>query len=403
MRLLRLLLCASLTLWASATLASPDEEGGGRDSLVVSLLTCSPGGEVYSLYGHTALRVRNVGNGADVVFNYGVFDFKAPHFVWRFVLGQCDYIVAAVPYAHFVSGYMERGSSVVEQRLGLSGREAWRLCSLLVENALPENCTYRYNYLTDNCTTRVRDMVARAVEGEIVWPETARPAGEGQTYRGMIHGFTEGHPWARLGDDLLLGSACDTLLTGWASLFLPYALSEGMRGAVVRDADGGERPLVVEESRLCPAQGGKAQRDAWGWLTPVAAAVMFVVLCLGALTAEMATGRMWWWLDAVVMTGIGLAGCLLCFMFFFSEHPTVDSNWQIWVLNPVPLVCMPWVVACAVRERRCGYHVWNVALLVLFLAFSAAIPQRFAQIMIPLAVGSLARSVSYCIHYKKKR
>ena len=62
-------------------------------SPAVSLLTCSPGSEVYEIYGHTAIRVVDA-RGIDVVYNFGMFSFDEPGFVYRFVKGETDHFVA---------------------------------------------------------------------------------------------------------------------------------------------------------------------------------------------------------------------------------------------------------------------------------------------------------------------
>ncbi len=389
--ILKPLLLLAFCLWGGVLRAQ-----GEGDSLEVSLLTCSPGEEVYSLYGHTALRVRSLGGGEDVVFNYGVFDFRSPHFVWRFILGECDYMVTCVPFGYFLSGYLERGSYVLEQTLSLSPQEAQRLLSALLDNLRPENRTYRYNYLTENCTTKVRDMIAASLEGSLV----LAPEQERKTYRGLMHEWTVGHPWAQLGDDMLLGSECDTLLTQWASLFLPFQLARGFDEAQVCDADGSLRPLVLDTKTLSnPLVHRPIEKKH---ITPLTASLLFLLICLIVGIVEALTRRQWWWFDILVMTGIGLSGCLLCFMFFFSEHPTVDSNWQIWLFNPLPLLSMPWVVVQAIRRRFCLYHWLNIAILASFLLFFPWIPQHFSEITLPLALGSLLRSLSYALSYIRK-
>lgn len=117
-----------------------------QDSLQISLLTCSPGTEIYSLFGHTALRVQNFSRNLDVVFNYGMFSFNTPHFIYRFIKGETDYQLGVIPYVYFEAEYAERGSSVYQQVLNLSAEEKQTLLHLLTENYLPENRTYRYNY-----------------------------------------------------------------------------------------------------------------------------------------------------------------------------------------------------------------------------------------------------------------
>lgn len=140
-----------------------------QDSLSVSVLTCTPGADLYAKFGHTALRVQNHTNQNDVVFNYGCFDGAANDFMWKFLLGQTDYLLEAEPYESFVARYGRMGNGVTEQTLNLSQEESLQLAYLLLENIRPENQQYRYMWLYDNCTERARNMVEHAVNGKIVY------------------------------------------------------------------------------------------------------------------------------------------------------------------------------------------------------------------------------------------
>ena len=125
----------------------------GHDSIRISLLTCAPGEEIYSLFGHTAIRYENPSQGIDVVFNYGLFSFNTPNFILRFSLGETDYQLGATDYAHFAAEYAFFGRSVWQQTLNLTEREKAELIRLLQENYRPENRVYRYNFFYDNCAT----------------------------------------------------------------------------------------------------------------------------------------------------------------------------------------------------------------------------------------------------------
>ncbi len=368
------------------------------DSLEVSLLTCSPGDQVWSLYGHTALRVRETSSDADIVFNYGIFSFNTPHFIWRFTLGECDYMVTAEPFADFARGYERRGSYILEQRLNLKQQEAQRLLYALLVNVQPGNCTYRYNYLTDNCTTKVRDAVANCIEGNVI---ISSPFDEPFTYRQAMHIYSAGHPWAELGNDILLGANCDTLVNDEAAMFLPFTLAMYFDSALIEDSSGEVRPMVVDVG-IAAGTFRQQTEEPYSGLTPRGVAIAFLCLCVLVAIIEFCTRRMWWGFDAVLMTAVGLSGCLLCFVFCFSLHPTLNSNWQIWVLNPLPLLCMPWVVARAVKHRRCAYHYLSAAFLTIFIVLSPWIPQVFCEIIVPLALSLLTRNVSYCIYYRRK-
>ena len=134
----------------------------GTPRLRVSLLTCGPGSEIYEYYGHSAIRVMRTDSAEfDLVFNYGVFDFDSDNFALRFALGETDYLCQCQPTKHFLASYERSGRFVDEQVLNLSQEEARRLFAALLDNAKPENATYRYNFFYDNCATRVRDIIEK--------------------------------------------------------------------------------------------------------------------------------------------------------------------------------------------------------------------------------------------------
>lgn len=368
------------------------------DSLDVSVITCSPGQEVYSLYGHTALRIRNYTRAHDWVFNYGVFDFNTPNFVWRFTLGQCDYTVEAVPFEYFCREYIQRGSEVIEQTLNINAKEKNQLLGLMALNMRPENRNYRYNFLTNNCTTRVRDQIEKAIDGNVVYLEREQR----MTYREILHEFTNEYPWAEQGNDILLGVNCDTVLSDRAAQFIPSYLMHYLDDAVIYDDMGNSRSLVADKHVLLQA-GDKGTVEKEFPLSPLEVGFAFLAFCLLLMGVEYWSHRMMWLIDIPIMLVHGLAGLLLWFVFFFSEHPTLDSNWQIWAFHPLGLLALPWVVKSAYKGKMCLYHYINIAILTLFVLFSAWIPQDFGDIVLPLALGLLVRSVSYHFSYTRNR
>ncbi len=367
------------------------------DSLEVGLLTCSPGTEVYALYGHTAIRVRSCApGGEDWVFNYGLFSFNRPHFIWRFALGECDYQVGAVPYRYFAEEYAGRGSSVYQQTLNLTAEEKARLWALLLDNMRPENREYRYNFFYDNCTTRARDRIEDAVDGEIVYPAQDTAC----TFRGIVHQYTADHPWAELGNDICLGAAADRPISAREEMFAPFRMLRYADGAVIRGADGRERPLVLSTHEVVKGRGVEAAAE---FPLPPSACAWLLVAVVAVLTAvERWRRACYWWLDVPVMALAGVIGLVVTFLFFFSVHPTVGTNWQVWVFNPVPLLAMPWVAYCGIKRRKTAYHACNAAVLMFFMIFSAFIPQDFCAVVVPLALALLLRSCSYVVSYCEK-
>ena len=373
----------------------------GQDSLRVTLLTCSPGPEVYSLYGHTAIRVQAPTDSLDEVFNYGVFNFRKPHFTWHFVLGQTDYMVQPIPWRYFTTDYERRGSSITEQELNLTTAEASRLLERLVENSQPENREYRYTYLYNNCTTKVRDMVEQVIVGRIQYPDTLPH----MTAREILHQYTAGHPWAQEGNDLLLGAEVDTILSERAAMFIPENMMHAFDGAFIINGKGDMRPLVRSKSVVLAANPSKAERagspsgSANGVkqefiLSPWQTCAAFGGLCIFIVLLEVWTKRRFWLWDVLLLILQGAAGILIAFMFFFSEHPAVGSNWQIWLLNPIYLLGIPFVIKSATRSKTTLWYAFYFAVLALFLLFSPWIPQVFAKITVPLALCLLTRPIS---------
>ena len=369
-----------------------------QDSIRVTLLTCSPGQEIYELYGHTAIRCQAPERGFDEVFNYGVFDMSKPHFAWHFVLGETDYMVQPIPWHYFVREYEERGSSITEQELNLTQAEARRLTNRLIENCLPGNCQYRYSFLYKNCTTMVRDMIEGAINGRIQYPDTLPH----QTAREILHRYTAEHPWAQEGNDLLLGAEVDTIMSAHAAMFIPDNLMRAFDGAFICTPRGDMRPLVKGKQTIAPfpipspkeegcfaAKSLPPRGEVWR------GALAFAALCLLILLLEVWTKHLFWLWDILLLLAQGTAGTLLTFMLLFSGHPAVDSNWQVWVFNPIAFVGVYLVIKAAIKRQPTRWYAFYFALLALFLLFSPWIPQVFAKITVPLAICLLTRPVSY--------
>lgn len=367
------------------------------DSIRVSLITCSPGHEVYQLYGHTALRCENFTRGMDVVFNYGIFSFSQPHFAWRFVLGQCDYMVMGTLWQQFPADYESRGSSITAQVLNLTPVEANRLFTNLLVNCQPENCTYRYNFLFGNCTTKVRDMIEQSIDGRIAYPSLP----EKMTFRQILHQYAPRGSWESEGNDFLLGASLDTVVTDRDAMFIPEYLMKMADQAQVYATDGSLRPLVKETRTLLEAR--PTEKTELLPIAPLWAGILLLVFNLMVALCEYRLHKMWWLWDIVLLLVQGGIGILLAFMLFFSSHPGVNSNWLLWPFTPLALVAIPWVVKAATRREKTRWHALHAAYLTLFVFFMPWIPQQFGRIVVPLALALLTRPLSYLAYYNKNK
>lgn len=366
------------------------------DSIRFSLLTCAPGTEIYSLFGHTAIRYENYTRRIDVVFNYGMFSFNTPNFIFRFVAGETDYQLGITPYSYFEAEYAMRGSSVYQQVLNLTQSEKERLLTILENNYLPENRIYRYNYFYDNCTTRARDKIEECIEGKVVYPDSL----SGKSYRGIVHEFTAGSPWDEFGIDLCLGAEADKEINKRQQMFSPFYMKYYASNAYVVDAGGTRRPLILDETKIVDVEPEEVQLGFV--LSPLMCGALFLALCVVMAWGQWKTQRIWWGWDIVLYGLQGLAGCIIAFLFFFSVHPTVGSNWLLILFNPIPLLYLPFMVYKAVKRKKDYYHVGNMVYLTLFITILPFCGQEFNLTVLPLALGLLVTSASHVLVWNKK-
>ena len=371
-------------------LALPGKATTLSDKAEISVLTCSPGKELYSLFGHTAIRVHDPEQDLDVVFNYGTFDFDTPHFYLKFAQGLLPYQLSTSHFQSFMYSYMMEERSVYSQRLQLDSLQRQKLFDLLLENYKPENRVYRYNYFYDNCTTRAKDMIEKAISGTVEF----EPIEGRKTYRSIVHQYTAGHPWSELGIDLCIGSQADKPIDTDGMMFAPFYLLDGLKTAGITRDDGSEESLISgTEMIVSPAH---VDNGAVSWPHPLLCAwVLFAI----ALVAGFFLRRKSWIVDSILFLMAGACGCVLAFLVLFSVHPAVSPNYLLFVFHPLHLFLgVPMTVYCGLKKTRPYYHYFNASLIGLFLILWLFLPQEFNNAVFPLALLLLLRSVSaiYC-------
>ena len=366
------------------------------DSVRISLLTCEPGSEIYALFGHSAIRYENPAKQEDWVFNYGMFSFKEPNFVMRFVKGETDYQLGVVPFRYFEAEYGMRGSSVYQQELNLTNAEKEKLAGLLFENYLPANRVYRYNYFYDNCTTRARDKIEESIQGKVVYPVSDRVI----SYRDILHEFTAGSEWSEFGIDLCLGSEADEPIDERKQMFAPFYMLAAARGALIHRADT-MMPFVRKETKIVDAV---LEDEPAFPLSPMACALLLLAVTVIIVGRGLYKGRQCLAWNVVMFLLQGLGGCIIAFLFFFSLHPTVGSNWLLILFNPLPLIYLPWLIGRGIKQQKDPYHVYNAVVLTSFILLMPFLPQEFNLTVLPLALNLLLLSVGHlCLYYRKRR
>lgn len=372
-----------------------------NDSLKASLLTCSPGQEIYEYYGHTALRIQNFTKKEDYVFNYGLFSFNTPNFVWRFIQGDCQYEIGATYTAEFLAYYAEQGRAVRELALNLSQNEAHRLLQALITNCKPENRKYQYNFFYNNCATKIRDQIEACLNGKIIYTQPVKE----QSLRDIVHEYCKEHPWSRFSQDLLLGAEADKRASREAQEFAPLYLEQDISTA--RTCVSNHIEALVSSSNELVTEHPTNQKAGFP-LTPKTCAIVLCILTICASIWErMHPGRTIWGYDLILLLAQGLTGCIIAFLFFFSAHPTVNSNWLILLFNPLPLLFLYSIIKAERRCKKSWYHTIAFGWISLFIIACPFIPQKINLETILIAFCLLIRSGNYLAisssTYKKKR
>ncbi len=289
------------------------------DSAKFSILTAGSGKEIYKVYGHTAIRFQD--QGRDLVYNYGMFDFDTPHFVWRFLQGENHYLLGREPFARFNQRYSMGGEKVTQQTLNLTSEELKVLFAALENNAQPENRAYLYNVFYDNCATRVYKILEACLDGGVVWhfdfPEAS--------FRSLIHEYNSTMPFSQMGIDLVFGTKADKIVTDKEQLFLPEKLMSAFAKAHKKNGDA----LISETTVLLPGRAIHNKRESlifhlvWGLMLLLAVYVRFI---------KKKWLRFW---RITLYTLLGLISTVVCFIAFFSIHPTVFPNLNLIWINPL--------------------------------------------------------------------
>ena len=382
-------LCASGVLDAAPVLPMPDEttDQQEQDSVRVSLVTFYPGSEPHNIWGHSEIRVQQ--GPIDLYFNYGVFDFQAPAFMWRFMLGETDYMCMPVPRAYATLGMEER--RMVEQELNLPQDRAIAVRDFLWNNAQPENRVYRYKFLSDNCSTRPRDIIEMAAGESLQYPAMGDTA---VTYRDILAHYCRNYAWEKFGIDLVLGWDIDTVIDQRATMFIPMLLMDAVAGATIT-TDSVTVPLVKATTvPIDKSTDGNVRPPTPWYISPIAVALLVLALTLLVTCRDWRHRDVSRWFDAILFTAGGLAGCILFFLIFYSTHEATSPNINILWLHPLLLLLaiLPWFKKTR-GAARC-LHALNAVIVALLMLAWPWQPQTANLAFFPLMTALVMRSVT---------
>ncbi len=354
----------------------------------ISVLTCSPGNEAYSVYGHSAIRVKDALRKYDVVFNYGIFDFDTPNFIYRFACGQTDYMLGAYSFSGFLDEYTMLKRSIYEQVLDLTQQEKQRIFDFLLWNARPENRVYRYNFLFDNCATRVRDVVQEKSGGEVAFPE--RNNDHQKTFRELLKGYHSKVLWLDFGIDLIVAAPCDSKASAFDEMFLPDYLMGHIAKATIKTGNE-TRPLVKSSRFIYHAPGLKIKSSKI--TSPFVVFGILLLLVVYVSARQFRRKRINYLTDYIVFGINGFMGVVMLWFVLFSEHPTMHPNYNlVWAIPSNFIFIITWKIK-KWRPFTRYYFILVSAWLLLFMLSGTILPQKIHIVSYIMGAIVLCRSV----------
>ncbi len=343
-----------------------------RDSLQISLITSGPGNDLYTTFGHSAVRVQDFSTGRDYVFNYGTFDFSTDHFYWKFVRGRLMYFLSVSNFQDFLRNYKAEGRKLTEQILNLSSREKAFIFKYLRNNYLPQNRFYKYDFLFDNCATRIRDIIDDSYDN--AWEIQNIVPQQGLTFRQIINQYLKTSPWEKLGINLMFGVRADKAVNSRNLMFLPHFLMEGFQHSTING-----KPLVKEKKALFIPSKPQSQSYPF-YKHPI---FWFSILCVFILLLSFLkpSSSILPWVDRCLFFLTGLLGCFLLFMWFGTDHGITKWNYNLLWLFPFNIVFSFFFFKDKKWVRN--YAIFIVVLSLILLGGYLILPQRLPFIALP--------------------
>jgi hypothetical protein len=274
---------------------------------------------LYSLFGHTAIRITDSSAATDVVYNYGTFNFDDKNFYLKFVQGKLNYFVSADDFETFKYQYQVTNRGITEQVLMLSSSEKIALHNFLRENLNEENRYYQYDFFFNNCTTKIRDILLKMKSPPphlpAVMPITTR-------FRQAIHAYLDKgqQPWSKLGIDILLGAKTDRVMTASDQQFLPDNLMKSL--------DSSRNNGIVQSSQNLYQLEPIVKNT--GWFSPM---VFFASWLLLMIVLQITAKEKWpvliGGLDGLLFFLTGFLGIVLILMWVATDHSMTKDNYNL--------------------------------------------------------------------------
>lgn len=363
---------------------------------VISIITAEPGEELYSTFGHSAIRVKDDLQNMDYVFNYGTFNFNTPNFYMKFARGKLPYLLSVQEYENFLLGYQYENRGLREQVLNLTLRDKQAIFDFLMENYKPENRAYAYDFFYDNCATRIRDVFKNTLGDALVFEESYLPGTP--TFRELINPYLKNLHWSKFGIYLALGIPADKLASPPEYMFLPDYLEQAFDKADYFRNDQ-RMPFVAHKNILF--QSKSLTHNFHIDITPgFVFTILFFIVALITYW-EYKKDRHLVGFDVIFFSTLGILGWVIFFLWFFTDHKTTAGNLNIFWALPLyfPLAFGLIIQKYKAVVRRILQFMMYVHLLIILGWF--ALPQNFHPVILLILICCIIRALK--ISQKEKK
>jgi hypothetical protein len=355
----------------------------------ISLITCGSGEEIYSTFGHSAIRVTDPQTGIDLVFNYGAFNFSDPQFYTKFIRGKLKYYLSLSDYENFIYSYQEENRAVFEQVLSINTAQKNSIYEFLINNYKPEKRYYLYDFFYDNCSTRELDLLIKVLDKDLILPSDIERKTD-KTFRDLIKPYLASLPWAAFGIDLGLGSKTDKITTKYEHSFLPDYLKSLVDEIKIKDGTS-IKPLVEKENILYNPEE-KHQSASFNLSPMVFFWTLFVIVAIITFLGykNKKYDRK---IDFLIFALTGLLGVFLVFLWFGTDHQATANNYNlIWAL-PSHLLFSMVLILKPTKFIIKPYAIITLISLSIVLLIWPFLLQRLHPSIIPIILVLIARSI----------
>jgi hypothetical protein len=353
-----------------------------------SLITVTPGDDLYSCFGHSAFLLLDSTNEIAKMYNYGTFDFEDPDFYLNFTRGKLKYRLSVENPGELLYMASVENRAVIQQVLQLSAGQKQRLYNFLEKNYLPENRFYQYDFFYDNCSSRLRDALVEACGDSLQF--NLKFTNEGQSFRALIDPYLKNKRYQDMGMDIGLGLPADKIATPYQYMFLPDYLMEAFAGAT-NIVDGEKVPLIYSEQTVLPNQPSDASTPFF--LQPWFAFTLLLLVVIALTYSQYKKQRNGYWLDAILFTVVGLFGLVLVFLWFFTDHGVTAKNFNLIWAMPLHLIFIPMLLRGKKIKRVSSYFLAYFFALLFLLIFWKFTPQELNANIIPLLLALAIRAM----------